>query len=1424
MHDDESLVFIRNNISNNKNDNSSDGPPNSKIDATTNKNNNINSIINSNNNNNTINNNTGTTNDEGEHKKIIQENQPQNIPDRDSAVPTATTTITTLLSTSEEEGATGEPTAITTTAAAASTTTTPPNTSPTHTDSTPRNAAAADLGDFSSTILSEKDRLNQHQEQQLQQMQSKTANEMNDVDQRLDNSSSSNTSTLAVAVLVGADESETNPIRSSSDDDDASKITTLAIDNNDDEDGDMEDEGVDGEDNNEEENKGDTQTAYLAKEEQQQEESGNNNSTTVTPMSAAAAASDGPSSITTMIDSSNRENHVNRNGSGVPPIDSVGGTSSRSISTEKKSTQPSSSLSAPPQSSSGGVMADAASCDEPGIPTQDTNHSNAVVDENSAASAADVATDSDPPPSTAPPSSSSSSTTKITESTKDGAKQITSTENGGSSRATAPAVEAATTNVGGSAAPPTDSSIPVAPPPPVMKGTLSIDLNSQRRHLIRGMWNYEHSTTLPAQRFELVRNLGPDENSNTLPVDGEFHGSFSLAYIHMTSKGKQKERSKVIPETGVQIRFTKKLDQDKDDRGEYQVDGTGTNQFGVFYIYGTATPSADPNDTTMNIVFRKRYEPGPVVVAAAALAQATPVVNESASLKTAKDFTDSVALSLAADPLLEPFESFATGVVSLRGNLYKEESSDLGSTELVHRINGMWASGLDFILADPQNVRGMCNRFEYEHKSSVPSTAQFPVSGKYSGWFDLSNEDGTRTRINERDVTLKFRMNSAGYHNVEGKGSNVFGKYTITGSLTKDNIITIFRHFQPRKLKKSARPTDATDASAPSSVYPSTTAAPALFSSSLSLLPTIPTSHNTSVDRQKSIVSAGPKLSIDDVVLPLLDAGQSLYEPMAPPATGTYSAVSRGVLRVNEDGSHSCQGKWAVTREHFTNSQTSSFAFRLEQHFAKEASESALKDHQSEIFPLDSAMYKGTFQLKKQGSRYQTIVDQQIVMKFRKNTQGAFNVHGTGCNAIGEFTLLGTLVTSGKTGGQVELYRMYPPEKLAAPQPIVPVAVSSTGPSPISQVPMPGIPSHPSGMSMQRRESSRMVKLPSRLEEDDPDAQLSRTMDKCAHILKVIKDKDVDLGGFFSEPVDPVTLGIPTYFHVVREPMDLRTIYQRTESGEIGTPEEFARVTRLVFENAMTFNIDPGHSVHQAARDLLVLFNQKFRDVERAIQTIRRTHRMDVDETGKPKTKEDKKRKRQEEPKSLKRIRLDEVHAMTVANTSSFAALTAMSASSHETSVSRGEFKALIQMVQQMQRQLVLTHTALADLSSDEPLDDVTEVHSGAQPTQQVLTTTKLPTVPIEKKKVLKRKSEADEFSTSVNVDDSTPLSLEEQELLTDTINDLPQEHLGGVIQIIREAAPVGADEDEIDLEIDQLDHRTQRKLLRHIQKVNIFH
>jgi len=1029
------------------------------------------------------------------------------------------------------------------------------------------------------------------------------------------------------------------------------------------------------------------------------------------------------------------------------------------------------------------------------------------------------------------------------------------------------------------------------PPPPVLRGTLSYNAEP-RQHLIRGMWNYENSNTFPPQKFELLRNLMDDETDvKVLPKDGEFHGSFCLVYYHTTSKGKQKERSKVVPESCVKIKFTKIQNTNanaNDDDDKYKVDGTGVNQFGIFHINGTAKPTPH-NDGQYSIELRKRYDSS-----ATATTPTTTITPKKIkkSKKNTKKNNNSLSSSSSAnnksksDPteLPPPSESYEKDIVCLRGKLAKEGNNEdafndphqlLGNENVVHKISGVWSSGLDLLLSDPDNIRGLCNRFEYEHKSSSPN-ASFPVSGRYSGWFDLNGEEGGKTKIAEKDITLRFRRNNAGYHNVEGKGSNAFGKYTITGTLTKDNVVTIFRHFLQKKAKSSS--------SRSGSSKLSVTSAP----------PPINAPDQTrKISPQRQDTAPANKLTLDDVVIPNdnnNDGGeQGPEEPLQPPDHPTYSAVSRGVLRVNEDGSHSCQGKWAMTREHFTNGQTSNFNFRLESHHSEEAMKKNDGVNGARPFPLDSDTYKGSFQLKKGGSRYSTIVDTQVVMKFRKNTAGTYNVHGNGINEIGVFDLTGTLIASGKTGGQVELYRIYRPELLAQ-QPMKspkdskskePGGTDSGLPAGSNLPPMsakhinnmasgsystmlPGPPRAAAvgialtavgsgvGLTMSRRESTRLVKVPSRLEDEDPGAQFSRIMDKCIVLLRIIREKDVEMGAFFSEPVDPVALGIPTYPQVIKEPMDLRTLHLKMEANEVKSPEEFARLCRLVFENAVMFNVDPTNSVHQAARNLLILFNQKHRDIERQIANLRRDGGGIPDDTkGK---KGDKKRKRggkneiEEEIKSMKRSRLDEAHEMAMANSQAMTSLigAAPPPSTTDAGVTRKEFNIMLSMIQKLQHQVVQTYTAIAELSSDE-LEygrdsggrsttsggkgyDVLASTAGAPSATKSTSAGKKKSkkkVDLPKKENVKKKEQQQKLQKQqqhqpdIVDDDDVPLTLQEQELLTETIPNLAPDNLHGVIQIIREAAKLTGDEDEIDLEIDQLDTVTQRKLLRYVNKFN---
>jgi len=60
----------------------------------------------------------------------------------------------------------------------------------------------------------------------------------------------------------------------------------------------------------------------------------------------------------------------------------------------------------------------------------------------------------------------------------------------------------------------------------------------------------------------------------------------------------------------------------------------------------------------------------------------------------------------------------------------------------------------------------------------------------------------------------------------------------------------------------------------------------------------------------------------------------------------------------------------------------------------------------------------------------------------------------------------------------------------------------------------------------------------------------------------------------FREPVDPVVLGIPTYFEVIprKDARDLRTIRQKLDNDKYDTVEAFEADLDLMIQNAIKFN------------------------------------------------------------------------------------------------------------------------------------------------------------------------------------------------------------------------------------------------------------
>lgn len=87
-------------------------------------------------------------------------------------------------------------------------------------------------------------------------------------------------------------------------------------------------------------------------------------------------------------------------------------------------------------------------------------------------------------------------------------------------------------------------------------------------------------------------------------------------------------------------------------------------------------------------------------------------------------------------------------------------------------------------------------------------------------------------------------------------------------------------------------------------------------------------------------------------------------------------------------------------------------------------------------------------------------------------------------------------------------------------------------------------------------------------------------------------------GWLFHEPVDPVLFGIPDYFDVIRNPMDLGTVKKKLTNKNYPSTDEFAADVRLTFSNAMKYN-PPGNFVHTVAEQLNGIFDSEWKLYER---------------------------------------------------------------------------------------------------------------------------------------------------------------------------------------------------------------------------------
>jgi hypothetical protein len=92
---------------------------------------------------------------------------------------------------------------------------------------------------------------------------------------------------------------------------------------------------------------------------------------------------------------------------------------------------------------------------------------------------------------------------------------------------------------------------------------------------------------------------------------------------------------------------------------------------------------------------------------------------------------------------------------------------------------------------------------------------------------------------------------------------------------------------------------------------------------------------------------------------------------------------------------------------------------------------------------------------------------------------------------------------------------------------------------------------------------------------------------KCTEVLKGLQTHQH--GWVFNCPVDPIELGLPDYFEIIKKPMDLGSVHKKLDSGAYHAIEDFAGDCNLTFDNAMNYN-EAGSVVYDMAKELKVKF------------------------------------------------------------------------------------------------------------------------------------------------------------------------------------------------------------------------------------------
>ncbi|KAH6897379.1 hypothetical protein B0T10DRAFT_184014 [Thelonectria olida] len=98
-------------------------------------------------------------------------------------------------------------------------------------------------------------------------------------------------------------------------------------------------------------------------------------------------------------------------------------------------------------------------------------------------------------------------------------------------------------------------------------------------------------------------------------------------------------------------------------------------------------------------------------------------------------------------------------------------------------------------------------------------------------------------------------------------------------------------------------------------------------------------------------------------------------------------------------------------------------------------------------------------------------------------------------------------------------------------------------------------------------------------------------------LAELTAPKNKHLNSWFMEAVDAEGLNIPTYYSVIKKPMDLGKVSRMMASGDIASLKDFDKAVRQIFINCYAFNgpVDQGNAVSYVAAQLEDFYNAQMR-------------------------------------------------------------------------------------------------------------------------------------------------------------------------------------------------------------------------------------